>query len=78
MEKKNQMNYFIIKRLDNKEKSSNLSKIYDLSLLKESKEINHKSNSLEKISNQDDINYNNNKQLIKVIKKNNFKYKFIL
>ena len=72
------MNYFIIKRLDNKEKSSNLSKIYDLSLLKESKEINHKSNSLEKISNQDDINYNNNKQLIKVIKKNNFKYKFIL
>ena len=69
MEKKNQLNYFIIKRLDNKEKSSNLSKIYDLSLLNESKEINHKINCLEKVNNQDYINYNNNKQLIKVIKK---------
>ena len=68
MEEKNQLKFFIIKRLDNEGKSQSLSKIYDLSIFNETKDENKNNNSLG-TEKEEVINYNKKENFLKVIKK---------
>ena len=77
MEKEKQMNYFIIKRLDSKKESDNLTNIYDLSILnniKEKKEEKRNKtkqyfNNIIKAENSTKINLEKKTQILKVVKK---------
>ena len=77
MKKKNEFDFFIIKRLDQLEKSNSLSNIYNLSTLNKIKELKPKNNNkiqnlfqnIIKSEDSEKISYNNKKIIIQALKK---------